>query len=179
MKMTNLPKLAIVMGISALLHATLGPAAEPIFCRMPAAPVTVVSDVALGPDGLLRGQVVNSQGLGVAGVTVALWQQGSEVASGITGERGQFALAVSRGGIYQVVAAEGQAICRVWSPQAAPPSAASGVLIVAGTLVVRGQSSPVYNWIAERPYLFYGGVAAAIAVPLVVLNDDDDDPASP
>ena len=65
----------------------------------------------------------------------------------------------------------------------APPTSRPGVLLVANSPIMRGQSSPVYAWISDHPYLFYAGVAAAIVVPLVVINGSDDEgdatPASP
>jgi hypothetical protein len=116
----------------------------------------------------------------LAGSTVLLVDASRQAVSAQTNDQGRFAFVVPRGGFYVVSAAGSGEVCRVWTHQAAPPSAQSQVVLRAPHTVIRGQSSPAYQWISEHPWLFYTGLAAAITVPLVVANSGSDDaPSSP
>jgi len=97
-----------------------------------------VQDVALQPDGILRGQVLDGQGRPVANGTVVVAQQGKLVTRTLTDEQGRFAVAGLRGGLYQVVTAQGGGVYRVWTAEAAPPVAKNAALIVNDETIVRG-----------------------------------------
>lgn len=152
-------------------------------------------DVALHEGGLLAGQVVDAQGTPMAGADVAVRALGREVAGTRTDEKGAYAIAGLRGGVYEIVTANSAGVYRLWAPRTAPPAANQQLMLVTGAEVVRGQHpGPVYTgpdypsnvqgpgpfakamgWIAEHPIITTLGVATAIAVPLAI---NDNDPAS-
>jgi|GEM_PF-635641 len=142
-------------------------------------------DVVLEGQGVLRGQIVNAQGLAVVNTPVSLQTGGKEVARVLTDKTGNFQAAGLKGGVYQVASNGHQGVYRLWAPRTAPPAATQGLRIVSQPAdVVRGQLGPgggpfatVGQWIAEHPIMTAGAVAAAVAIPIAI--DDDDDPATP
>jgi hypothetical protein len=100
---------------------------------------TTVADVALLEGGILEGQVVDAAGTPVAATTVSLREAGHELATAQTEAQGHFSIRGLRGGTYEVSAAGGSGVYRLWAPNSAPPAANSGVLIVSGEQVARGQ----------------------------------------
>ncbi len=156
------------------------------------APATTFSqqDIALREGGLLVGQVVDAQGAAIASSEVSVLFGDAEVVRTKTDKNGVFAAKGLRGGEYRVITAGGQVAYRLWAPQTAPPAASKGVLIVSGDQVINGQCNtcpPGYGgcnscppsggglvgWIKSHPLLVASGVAAAIAIPLAVADDDD------
>lgn len=134
-----------------------------------------VQDVALQPDGVLRGQVLDGQGQPVANGAVAVAQQGKLVTRTQTDEQGRFAVAGLRGGLYQVATAQGGGVYRVWTAEAAPPVAKNAALIVNDATVVRGMQDRCQGGVLGflgNPWVLGAIVAAAIAIPLC-LDDDD------
>jgi len=88
-----------------------------------------------------------------------------------------------RSGIYQVVAADGQALYRVWAPGMAPPGARQGALVVAGEELMRGQFSPSFPFggfgglglgglggVFSSPWLTAAAVAASVGAPVAAHN---------
>lgn len=157
----------------------------------------LIHDVALQSNGVLVGQVVDGQGQGLAGSVVSVAKQNTKIAQVRTDEQGRFQVAGLTGGVHQVSMAGQTSSCRLWAPRTAPPAAQQGLMLVEQADIVRGQcgcGTPVSGcgcgvygrgaggggiagWMANHPVLVAGGIAAAIAVPLAV--DDDDSPASP
>ena len=131
-------------------------------------------DVALSDGGLLVGQVVNAQGAAAKNAPVSVYRQGQEIAKARTDDRGYFAVRGLGGGIYQVKAAEGHGLYRLWAPGQAPPAAQKGVLVVAGRDMVRGQGELLgtLGMGLGSPLLIAGVVAASIAVPVAVHNSE-------
>ncbi|NQU21082.1 MAG: carboxypeptidase regulatory-like domain-containing protein [Candidatus Nealsonbacteria bacterium] len=145
-----------------LLGATVAePAAMP-----PVAPK--ITDIQLQEGGLLLGQVVDFNALGVAATTVSLRQMGREIAQTTTDPTGAFAFGKLRGGTYQIVAGRSQGIYRIWAPNTAPPTAQSSVLITPSGPDVRGQG-PLGYWLGN-PWVITGLVAAAVAIPVGIHN---------
>lgn len=154
----------------------------------PAKPAVV--DVALRDGGVLLGQVVDPQGKGVEGTTVALRHQDREVVRTSTGAEGYFAVKEVRGGVYQIASGENGGVYRLWAPGTAPPAAYEGALLVAyqtegQPVVVRGQSpahvpqgAKVKTFLAN-PLVIGGIVATAVAVPVAIHNSRSSSPASP
>lgn len=130
-----------------------------------------VLDVALR-DGKLIGQVLNAQGAPIRGEVVSVRKDGREVARAKTDEVGRYSVAGLNTGVYQVVTSDGGAAYRVWTAQAAPPSAQPGALMIIGQ-PVRGQLGA--GGLLCNPWVLGGIAAAAIIIPLAL---DDDDPAS-
>jgi hypothetical protein len=141
----------------------------------------VISDVKLHQGGQLWGQVVDPQGVALAGETVKIWQNGREVAESKTNARGGFIfMQLQRGGVYHLTAAKGHGAYRVWSAAMAPPTAQEGVLLVAGQETVRGQGhlGRLGFWLSN-PWVIAGIVATAVAVPVALHNADKGEPVSP
>jgi hypothetical protein len=140
----------------------------------PAAAAT--NDVALRTGGLLVGQVVDQQGVAKANAPVSIQFAGKEVVNTTTDKNGVFAAKGLRGGAYQLVTPQGASACRLWAADTAPPSARPAALVVSGNDVVRGQG-PMGSWVGwmkQHPYIVAGTVAAAIAIPLALADDDFD-----
>ena len=163
-------------------------AAEP--ARLPVAaersPATNVSDVALAHGGLLTGQFLDAQMKPVSGADVAISSGGHIVATTATDENGAFAVTGLRSGFHQVTTPDAVENCRLWADGTAPPRAEQGLRIVAGDDAVRGQWGPppaTNNFIKRakvwgtNPFIVGGVIAAAVAIP-VALNNDDDGPSS-
>jgi hypothetical protein len=144
------------------------------------------ADVRLDPRGALIGQLLDTQGRPASRVPVELWRSGERIAATATDADGRFGFAPVTVGVYQVLAAEADAlVVRAWQPATAPPAASDQLLLVRGS-VVRGQYPPracappagVYDGAVMRtlsnPWVFSGLVAAGIAIPIALANDDDD-----
>jgi len=97
----------------------------------------VIVDVSLTQDNLLRGQLVNGEGVPKAEKQVTLASGGNVVARGVTDDQGVFALKVVKGGVYSLSDGETTALVRAWTSQAAPPSSNNAVLMVSDQNVTR------------------------------------------
>ena len=98
-----------------------------------------ILDVELGQKGELTGAIVDGQGKAVARSKVLIRSGRKVVAQSETDAAGKFQVTGLRGGVYQVVHAEGVSVFRVWAKGTAPKSARSNALIVLGKKLVRGQ----------------------------------------
>jgi hypothetical protein len=144
-------------------------------------------DVALqGRDGRLCGRVV-AEGKGdanVAGVTVAVMRDGKVVARTRTDRAGAFSVSCLPGGNYAVGVAGREGVrwnlCRLWTPQAAPPQALAEARLGLGGHVVRGQG-PFSSAIFTESALMAGVVVGAVAAPIIYHNAQRSNrvPASP
>lgn len=154
-----------------------------------------VHDVELTADGRLAGQLLDSQGIPGRSTQVTLSSEGHSMTA-LTDEQGRFLFDNVQGGTYQVSAQGTAQTVRVWHHATAPPAATSQIMHVAHQPLVRGQYGPMpadgcygggcdpcgggggmFHWLAN-PWVIGAAVAAAIAIP-VALSDDDDDAASP
>ncbi len=130
-----------------------------------------VIDIALGDGGVLLGRVVDAQGAAVSGTTVSLQQGGQEVKRTQTDDQGRFAVTGLRGGVSQIVTAQGGGVLRLWASQTAPPSAEHAALVVSGNGVVRGQFGGGLLGFLANPWVIAAVVAVAVAVPLALDRD--------
>lgn len=137
-------------------------AASPKGTEKPAAkaPVKGPIDVALAKGGTFQGRMINDQGTSVEGAAVVIRQAGRVVAETTTSEEGRFAVSNLKGGTYEVKAGKVDGVCRLWSTDTAPPSAANEVTIVSNTKVVRGQDGD--------GYFYPGNINPWVATSLVV-----------
>lgn len=134
---------------------------------------TTVRDVALQAGGVLEGQVLDTQGQPVANAAVravGLGTRAEQVRTAQADAAGRFQIAGLSGGVYRLETAQGLVICRLWAPNTSPPAAESSVLLVHGGETVRGNLSSI-GWLGWT--LIGLGVAAAIAIPLALHDDDD------
>ena len=156
------------------------------------------ADIALQGDGLLIGQVVNSEGQALVGAPVLLTASGKEIARCQTDKTGTFRVAGLKGGTIEVASAGFDGTFRLWAPGTAPPAAQLGLLVVAEGDVVRGQhcgasvgcgnrvrgcgmvkghGGGLLAMMIDHPLVTAGAVGAAIAIPIAVANNGS--PASP
>ena len=163
--------LALILQPVRAAHAA-GPPAASTPVPTPKAEGHVVRDVALGRGGILRGQVVDPQGRPQPGLAVVLRQPGGEVGRATSDEEGRFRFTRLRGGLYHVSSGVGQSICRLWAAETAPPAATDQLLVVSGNMVQRGQR-PFGELLRAPPVILALVIAAAIAIPVAVFNQDD------
>ena len=168
MRQSKLLRRAVVaLTCLGLLNAQLVCAAGPAVGKV------VVRDVALQSSGVLHGQLLDAQGAPQAGAEVTAIQAGKTVAVARTDRAGRFLLADLSGGVYELRAPAASGVYRLWAPRTAPPAAQDGVLLVSSNDVVRGFGGPGEGWgFLANPLVLAGIVAAAIAIPLA-LDDDD------
>lgn len=102
-----------------------------------------MTDVKLANGGVLRGRVVNAQGKALANTTVLVSYNGQVIARTNSSASGTYAVKGLRGGLHQVTAGSQSNVVRLWTASAAPKSARTEVLSVAGS-VVRGQYGGEY-----------------------------------
>ncbi|HUG68487.1 MAG TPA: carboxypeptidase-like regulatory domain-containing protein [Pirellulaceae bacterium] len=132
----------------------------------------VLRDVALQPGGVLNGQVLNEQAVAQGQAKVAVVHKGKPLTVTETDQEGRFVLTGLEPGIYELHLAEGGGAYRVWAPRTAPPAAEQGVLLVQDSRIVRGRhNGGHFGWLAN-PWVLAGIVAAAIAIPLALSNND-------
>ena len=127
-------------------------------------------DVALTQDSILKGQLVDRQGAPRAKAKVRLMSGANVLGETVTDEQGVFQVKVDRGGIYTLQDGQASALVRVWTHQAAPPSAKTAVLMVSDSGLTRaalgdGGLDSAIGWAAII------GVTAAVIWAVV---DDDD-----
>lgn len=165
-KLFRIHVIALVCVGLLLPHTVLGAAP---------APKVKINDVALGNGGTLTGQVVDQQGLGLAGAKVAVLQQGRKPAQTVTDRTGKFQVAGLSGGTAKVMTANGQGVYRLWAAKTAPPAAKPSALLLTNGPVVRGNyQMGMGGWLL--PALAAGGVIAGVAV---ATSNTSSTPASP
>lgn len=131
-----------------------------------------IRDIALQAGGAMRGQVVDAQGNPCSQIAVRIGKNSDPAPSTVvqTDTEGRFAVSGLSGGLYRVETPAGVAMYRLWAPNTAPPAAATSALVVQGDPTMRGNLGGL-GWFGWT--LIGLGVAAAIAIPLA-LDDDDD-----
>lgn len=147
----SLPKLAALV-LTCLPACCL--AAE---SAQPAQPAPEVLDVALARGGLLQGQVIDAEGAAMKAVPVSVWFENQQVATAVSDDNGQFSVSGLRGGVHQVAAGQGAGVYRLWTAEAAPPTAKPGTVSVPGQSIVRGQNGyPIRSFF--RSPILWGGI---------------------
>ncbi len=132
-----------------------------------------VLDVTLSSEGKLVGQVVNADGNPVAGEPIVLLMKRTAVSKTTTDLQGRFGLVAPRSGVFTVVVVDRVIPVRAWRAEIAPPAARASLLCVTTESTVRGQQ---LMSVLRNPWVIGLGIAAAIAIP-IALNDDDDKPS--
>lgn len=137
-----------------------------------------IRDVALGADGLLTGQLLDEHLRPIADAAVTIQAKEQTIAATRTDANGVFAVAGMHGGVHQITTSETTRVYRLWSPGTAPPLAASTAQVVSGPDVVRGQwggggMMDQMKVMATNPFIVGGVIAAAVAIPVIIHNTDD------
>lgn len=101
--------------------------------------VKAPADLQLGQGGTLTGVVIDLQQKPIDGAVVSIRQGNKEVARTVTDRKGKFQVKNLRGGVYEIVSANGTGLYRAWAAKTAPPKARKSALVVSGAQVVRGQ----------------------------------------
>lgn len=132
-------------------------------------------DVALAKGGMFQGHLYDDKGKAIEGAPVVIRQAGRVVAETTTQEDGLFELKNLRGGTYEVKAGKVDGVCRLWSPNTAPPAAVSEVTVVSGTNIVRGQDGGFFPGAIDPidVALFSIGIAALIT-GIIAINKADE-----
>ena len=146
--------------------ATLG-LMLPDFVRAADGTVLPIRDVALSDDSALAGTVIDCRGQPIPGVPVLLLQAGKVAARTVTSADGRLRIANLPGGLYEVSAAGGSELYRVWQRTAAPPRAAAAIVIVAGDEAIRGQS-PRTGFFRSDAFLISAAVIGAVLIPIFI-----------
>ena len=135
--------------------------------------VNVVRDVALQAGNMFQGQVVDHQGAPCKSALVRLVRTDTgQALVGQTDDQGRFRFENVTAGVHRVETTVGAATYRLWAPNTAPPSAGKTALVIQGDSAVRGNLGSI----SPLGWTLIGlGVAAAIAIPVVLAIDDDDD----
>jgi hypothetical protein len=150
--------------------------------------VSPVVDVALQPGkdlktNVLVGQVVGAQGQPVERREVKLLRGEKILAVAETDRNGYFAFSNVPGGLYRLQTSQTDAFCRVWASGSAPPGSYSGVVLVEGDEIYRGQillpARTRLGRALRNPWVIGGIVAAAVAIPVAIAVADDDDETPP
>jgi hypothetical protein len=161
----------------------------PLFAQTPKAPQlegseepararpVLVADIKLGPEGSLRGMLVDPQGLPMPNTEVAVLRGGQTVGTATTDLLGQFQVSHLQCGVYQVVAAQGGATLRAWESHAAPPAAKPFALVVGGSEVVRGHR-PWRRPFVSDAFTIAAIIVAAVAIPVVISDSRNVHPSS-
>lgn len=171
--------------LAAAAFACASMLVSPVALAAPVAKQARPSDIALRDGGVLVGQVTTPQGTALAGAPVSIKQNGREVIRVATNAKGEFTVAHLKGGVYQVAAPGYQCSFRLWAPRTAPPAASNGLMAVAGDQAVLGNHggagpfATVSSWVATHPIMTAGIVAAAVAIPLAIDDDDKGSATTP
>ena len=137
----------------------------------------IVKDVALGPDGLLRGQIMQTPtGDEETPVEILLYQNQQPIAQIACDAKGQFCSGPIPTGMFALVVSNHLGIgspvmLRIWAHGTAPPSAVETIILSNGVdPIYRGQ----LDWPSLRSTLFRNhwvtavAIGAAIAIPIAV-----------
>ncbi len=139
-----------------------------------------IPDVRLDAQRRFHGVVVDGQGQVLTGAKVVLTRTGEQTKPAwshetATDRHGRFQFESCSGGTYRLETSAGVYLCRLWTPNAAPPAAAPSLLVVNDNRVERGQR-PIGEIFHSDPLLMATIVAAAIAIPIAVHKSRDDSP---
>ena len=173
---------ALVASIPLIIPGSLQPvsAKEPIRTRLASrsqSPEPKPLDVVLLPGNVIAGEVIAADGTRQADAEVVVSVGRYEVTRVSTNKAGEFSVEVPRGGAYVIASGSNASVVRAWTAKGAPPHAQHRVTLAPQTTIVRAQG-PVGGGI--NPLLgglLLAGIAAAIAIPIVLNNRDDDAPA--
>jgi len=162
------------------------PSSRLLAAETAATPMT--RDIQLDTDGRLVGQLVDREGSPVKSAWIGLRQGPEEPRYVQTNNQGEFTFHGMRGGVYQLFSEDAGGLYRVWTAQSAPPISQPAAMLVTG-VAHRGQTTGEpprqmglgaghYGGAIMRtlnnPWIFGGAIAAGIAIPIALSNNDND-----
>ncbi len=100
---------------------------------------SLMQDVKLQPEGVLKARIVDLQGNPVVGEQVSVMFRGKEVAAVVSDTDGFATVSSMRPGLHAIVTPAGTTPVRLWNADTAPPTAASVPAVVSDAELVRGQ----------------------------------------
>jgi hypothetical protein len=173
MKTSKMFRVAVVaMTCLGVVMPSRGFASEPVI--VDGIPVKQTIENLSLSDGVLVGGLVDKNGRGVADAPVVIGQQGKPVAELRTDAEGRFAAKGLKPGVYQVVSHGAVTTHRAFAADQAPKDAKRGVIHQVDPEVARGApSNGGLLGVLSNPLVLALVIAAAIAIPLA-LDDDDD-----
>lgn len=133
-----------------------------------------VLDIGLSAEGTLAGRVVDHTGTPAAGAEVVIRQGQTQVAKTTTNDRGAFAVAGLRGGLYEVGSGQTTGTYRLWTRSAAPDSAKETVLLVLGENGSRGNAGAL----GAGTLLLAAGIIATVIISAITLSQVNNIPKS-
>jgi hypothetical protein len=129
-------------------------------------------------EGQLRGALVDDAGKGVPDAPVLIGQDGKLLKELRTDQDGRFRFDVAKPGLFQVVSHGSAAAYRTFPAEQAPAGAKQGVIHQVDPQVARGGSPAGLFSCLANPIFLALLIGAAIAIPLALDDDDNDDDAS-
>ena len=130
-------------------------------------------DIALAADGLLTGYVLDNQGRPAANAPVIVLFRKKPIAKTHTNARGVFQIRGLRAGFHSIQSSDAMTHCRLWTKQAAPPSARKGALVVNNGEIVRGQWG-MLCCVDPIQVALGAGALAALIVAIDAHEDNED-----
>ena len=125
---------------------------------------STILDTRLDRAGRLLGQVVDAEGRPQADIPINVLRGGKTLARVVTDSEGRFHVDGLSGGLIIIDTKGATALARVWTNEAAPPSAMSAILLVTDASIARGQIlSDPYQWSVIGAGLLIGGVIVIVA----------------
>lgn len=138
----------------------------------------VMRDQSLTPGGGLSGLATDSSGRPQAGVRVVARSMDGATVATTTNAAGQFQFASLRAGMVAIQAGEQVSLQRLWTAEAAPPSASRAPL----HFVVHDSAPLVRGQLVDGPWntTAFGGLVALglLAGAIVAITTDSDPPSS-
>ena len=131
---------------------------------------SLMQDVKLQPEGVLKARIVDLQGNPVVGEQVSVMFRGKEVAAVVSDTDGFATVSGMRPGLHAIVTPVGTTAVRLWNADTAPPTASSVPAIVSDAEVVRGQ----FGAFNLPMFVVLAAAAAGVVIGLDAKNTADD-----
>jgi hypothetical protein len=126
----------------------------------------IIRDVAMSTEGALQGQFIGQDGQPVSAAQVVVASDEAVIAETVTDAEGQFKVAGLQPGVYEITAGDTTLPVRVWTNEAAPPTAATAALI--SQPVVRAQYGYDYGTMG----VVFGLVGIGLGTAALIELDD-------
>lgn len=135
---------------------------------------SMVTDVALTSAGELAGSIVTPDGKPSIVTPVHVLYKQAVVAQVKTDARGRYLVKGLRPGLHTIRTVNGQAVCRFWSAETAPPKAHKRLELTSDNTILRGQDEGLFSGVNSGTLIGAGVFAGtAVAVATSVAGNDD------